>query len=62
MGVDFAFSNFYLVLFNENEADVENKTLPRKKILTQFTIEDENKLAEIRDVSPKKFNERLLRQ
>ena len=33
MGVDFAFSNFYLALFNEKEADVENKTLPRKKIL-----------------------------
>ena len=31
--VDFAFSNFYLALFNENEADVEIKTLPRKKIL-----------------------------
>ena len=30
---DFAFSNFYLALFNENEADVEIKTLPREKIL-----------------------------
>ena len=31
------------------------------KILSQITIEDENKLAE-REVSPKTINERILRQ
>ena len=31
--VNLFFRPVYLALFNENEADVENKTLPRKKIL-----------------------------
>ena len=48
---------------NENEADVETESQPfrgRKygpclKILTQITLEDENELAEIREVSQKKL-------
>ena len=55
---------------NENEADVETESLlyrgreygPCLKILTQITLEDENELAEIREVFPKKINERILRQ
>ena len=31
------------------------------KILTQITLEDENELAEIREVFQKKINERILR-
>ena len=48
---------------NENEADVETESQPflgRKygpclKILTQITLEDENVLAENREVFPKKL-------
>ena len=56
---------------NENEANVATEWQPfrgRKygpclKILTQTTLEDENELAEIREVFPKKINERIrLRQ
>ena len=32
------------------------------KILTQITIEEENELAEIREVFPQKIKERILRQ
>ena len=32
------------------------------KILAQITLEDENELAEIREVFPQKINERILRQ
>ena len=31
-------------------------------MLTWITIEDENELAEIREVSPQKINDRILRQ
>ena len=48
---------------NEDEADVETEWYPfrgRKygpclKILTRITLEDENKLAQIREVFPKKL-------
>ena len=52
-----------------NETDEEIVTLPRKiilvsvwKFLRQITVEDENQLAEIPEVFPKDFNERILRQ
>ena len=32
------------------------------KILAQITLEDENELAEIREVFPQEINERILRQ
>ena len=32
------------------------------EILTQITLEDENELAEIREVFPEKINERILGQ
>ena len=48
---------------NENEADVETESQPFRgreygqclKILTQITLQDENELAEIGDVFPKKL-------
>ena len=46
---------------NRNLTDEENSS-ECLKILTQITLEDENKLAEIREVFPKTINERVLRQ
>ena len=46
---------------NRNLTEEENSS-QCLKILTQITIEDESELAEIREVFPKKINERILRQ
>ena len=55
--------------FNENESWCRNCNLTEEesssqclKILTPITIEDGSELAEIREVFPKKINDRILRQ
>ena len=62
--VDFAFPDFNLALFEWEGSWCRNwiVTFPWKKIwsvfgkiLTQITLEDENELAEIREVFPKKL-------
>ena len=48
-----------IIIINLTEEENSSQCL---KILTQITIEDENELAEIQEVFPKKINERILRQ
>ena len=53
--VDFAFPDFNLALFEQERSWCRRKYGPCLKILTQITLEDENELAEFREVFPKKL-------
>ena len=68
--VNFSFPDFNLAWFGRERSWCRNwiVTFPWKRIwsvfeiLTQITLEDENELAEIREVFPEKINEGILGQ